>query len=113
MKQLLRSKVWAFALMLAGCAQLGLPTADTLNQRLAVGYGTVTQIATTTSQLLAAKKITADDAQNVHTQATTAKAGLDIAKSLVSTSPAAAQTKLEATLVVLQAMQTYLSEKGK
>lgn len=98
-------------LMLAGCAQLGLAPAETFNQRLAVGYSTVTAVRQSATTLLVAKKITAEDAQNVQRQADNARAGLDIARGLEKTDPTAANAKLLAVRTALTALQAYLVSK--
>lgn len=98
--------------LMAACAQLGLPTAETFNQKLAVGYGTVTQVRATATQLLTTKKIGADDAQHVQDQANNARSGLDIARGMSAKDLPAATTKLEMVTTILTAVQAYLSAKG-
>ena len=97
--------------LVLGCAQLGLPQAQTFDQKLAVGYATVTAIRTSATTLLAAKKITADDAQHVQDQANNARAGLDIARATAVTDPAAANAKLTAVRTALTALNAYLISK--
>lgn len=97
--------------LIAGCASVGLPTAETFNQKLAVGYGTVAQIRTTTAQLVNAKKLGSADAQNVQDQADTARKGLDLASELSKSDLAAANSRLVMVTTILQAAQTYLSSK--
>ena len=98
-------------MLLVGCATLGLPVAQTFNQKLAVGYATVTGIVTTADNLLLAKAITPDDAVNVLQQADNAKAGLDIAKKISTTDMTAADAKLTATRALLTAINSYLMTK--
>jgi len=98
------------ALLLVGCEALGLKP-ETFNQRLAVGYGTVTTIRQTATTLLQAKKISADDAQNVQNQADNARAGLDIARTIGKTDEKAADAKLASVTTALRALQTYLATK--
>jgi hypothetical protein len=93
---------------LAACASIGAPTPQTFNERLAAGYTTVTGVRQAATVLLTSQRITAADAQNVQNQADTARAGLDVAKSMSGTNLPAADTKLTATLTVLQALQAYL-----
>lgn len=99
------------ASMLAACAQLGLPTADTFNEKLAVAYGSVTQVRSSALQLLEAKKISADDAANVNTTADTARAALDIARKTSLTDITAANSKLTAATAILNAVSVYLATK--
>lgn len=108
-----RAAVVTFILLLAvGCAALGLASPQTFNQKLAVGYGTVTSIVATADTLFVAKKISPDDAQNVLDQANNAKAALDIARTASKTDLAAAGTKLGSAITVLTALQSYLATKG-
>lgn len=101
------------ALALTACAQLGIPKPETFNERLAVGYSTVTTVRQTATTLLQAKKITADDAQNVQQQADNARAGLDIARTISKTDAKAADAKLTAVRSALTALQAYLATKEK
>lgn len=108
----LHTALWALAVLTA-CAALGFPTAETFNQKLAVGYGTVTAIRNSAATLVAAGKITPDDAQNVQTQADTARSALDLARTAYKAGDTAgAATKLDTTATVLRALQAYLASKG-
>lgn len=103
---------WALAVLTA-CAALGLPTAETFNQKLAVGYGTVTAVRNTAATLVTAGKLTPDDAQNVQTQVDTARSALDLARTAYKAGDVAgAATKLDTTATVLRALQAYLASKG-
>lgn len=105
--------VLCLSLLLAvGCQQLGLPTPETFNERWAAAIGTVTQARTTATNLLAAKKISSADAQNVQDQADMARKGLDIARDLSKTDMSAANARLVMASTVLQALQTYLSSRS-
>ncbi len=115
MQMIIRSRNYLVLLLFAGlvaCAQVGLPNADTFNQKLAVAYSAVTQVRTTATTLLQAKKISADDAQNVNNQADHARAGLDIARAVSKTDLTAADAKLTAVHTVLTALSAYLATKG-
>jgi len=111
----LRNALWAITMvaMLSACAQLGVPTATTFNERLAVGYGTVTTVRQTATTLLTAKQISADDADNVLKTTDTARAGLDVARTLSGTNLTAADQKLTAIHTVLSALSTYLATRQK
>lgn len=98
------------ALGLVACQQLGVPSPETFNQKLAVAYTSVTAVRTTATQLLAARKISPDDAENVNASADVARAGLDVARR--TSDPAAANAKLTAAVAALTALQTYLATKG-
>lgn len=97
---------------MAGCAQMGIAMPQTFNERLAAGYTTATAGVQGVDALLKAKKITAAEAAQTLAKLDEAKAGLDAARSLRGTNPLAAQDRLSATLMVLQAMQAYLASKG-
>lgn len=94
--------------LLYGCAQLGLVTPQTFDERLAVGYTTVRAVRNTATTLLQAKKITAADGQNTLEQTDNARAGLDIARQL---GPNAGADKLTAVITGLQSLSQYLESK--
>jgi hypothetical protein len=96
------------ALALVSCAQMGVPTPTTFNQRLAVAVVTVTEVRNTAATLLAAGKISVEDAKNIQAQADVAREGLNVARGVSVTDLAAASTRLEAMNTVLHALQTYL-----
>ncbi len=98
--------------MLSACASLGLQTAETFNEKLAVGYGTVTQVRSTATQLVVAKKLGSADASNVQAQADSARAGLDIARDLSKSDMPAANNRLQMATAVLTALQSYLSTRS-
>lgn len=106
-----RYSLWliCMALMLAACTQLGVPTPDTFDQRLAAGYALNAGVRQTATDLLTAKKIDVADAENVLKSTDAARAGLDVAKSLSTANPTAAESKLAAIHTVLTALSTYLS----
>lgn len=111
MKSFLKYITLISFLSFTGCAGIGVVSPTTFNEKLAVAYGTVTEIGVTTSTLLKAGKIKSDDAQNVHDQAVHAKTGLDIARSMSSIDITSASGKLEAIRTVLTALTTYLATK--
>jgi hypothetical protein len=73
----------------------------------------VTGVREAALTLLTAKKISADDAQNLQKQADNVRAGTVIAQSLLATDPAAADAKIQQTRAVLIALQAYLAAKEK
>jgi hypothetical protein len=93
----------------AACAQLGLPTPQTFNEKMATAYVTVTAVRDTATKLLVAKKLSADDAQNVLNQTDNARAGLDIARKLADVD--AANAKLASVQAALVALNAYLASK--
>lgn len=96
-------------LVLSGCASLGMPAPQTFNERLAAGYVSATSIRMSATTLLNGSVITSGDAENLQKQADVAREGLDIARALPALQ---AEDKLQATLVILQAAQTYLCGKN-
>jgi len=107
----LRSLFLASMLALTSCAQLGLPTATTFQERLTAGYALNAEVRTTAATLLNAKKLSADDGQNILDQTNTARAGLDVARTIGKSDPKAGDAKLAATRTVLLALQAYLATK--
>lgn len=107
------SIVIVMAWLLAACASVGLPTPQTFNERLAVGYATVTIVRDTATTLVTASKISPLEAQNVQNQADHARDALDLARVTAKTDPASADTRLTATLQLLTALQSYLAAKGQ
>lgn len=112
MKAVQRNVAFLALLLAAGCAYLGLSSPQTFNQKLAVGYSTVTAIQNTATTLVASGKITPDDAQNVLNQTAVITQSLDVARALYKVDPTTAATKLDSTIVVLQTLQAYLATKG-
>jgi len=107
----LRSLFIASMLALTSCAQLGLPTATTFQDRLTAGYALNAEVRSTSTALLNAKKISSVDAENVLNQNDNARAGLDIARTIGRADPKAGDTKLTSIRTVLIALQGYLATK--
>lgn len=99
--------------LMIGCASIGLPVPETFNQKLIVGYSTVTAIRTTNAMLLDASAITADDGENVSKAADVARTGLDVARALSRTDMTAAEGKLTAVRTTIAALSAYLSTRSK
>lgn len=98
-------------LTLASCAQLGISSPTSFNENLAIGYTSVTTIRQTATSLLNAKKLTAEDGQNVLQQTDNARTGLDIARKLSGTDLSSATNKLTAIRSVLSSLSAYLTTK--
>ena len=118
MKDYLAGMKWvlnalAVAIVLSACAQLGLLQPQTPAQKVAAGYVTADAINQSATQLLNERKISSDDAQHVLNSTRAARQGLDIARKLEKVDPKGATAKLEAQMVILQALQKYLAEKEK
>ena len=111
MKRILKWIAAGLLTLAAGCAALGVPSPETFNQRLAVGYSTVTEVRRAATTLLTAQKLSVADAENVLKQTDNARTGLDLAKSMHATTPLLAADKLSATITALSALQTYLATR--
>lgn len=109
MKQL-RYAALGLLLFVAACAQLGLTAPKSFEEKLAVGYATVTQVRTSAATLVTARKISPDDAQNVQAQADNARTGLDIARRLGAVS---GDAKLVQVMAGLSLLTDYLKFKEK
>lgn len=99
----------ALLLLVMACAQVGIPTAQTFNEKLSAGYALNAGLRQTATDLLTAKKISVDDAQNVLASTDAARIGLDVARNLSKTDMNAAEGKLAAVHTGLVALQTYLA----
>jgi hypothetical protein len=98
--------------MLVACASAGLPTPQTFNERVATAQASVTQMRSTATVLLNAKKISSADALNVLKQTDAAAEGIALAMLVGATNPAAGDAKLQTVMAVLSALQAYLAAKG-
>jgi len=101
--------LYLMALLLSGCASLGVPEAGTFSEQLAAGYSLNAQVRATATELLNAKKISSADGQNALEQTNNARTGLDIARSLAAIDSKAAEGKLVAIRTALTALQAYLA----
>ena len=109
MRNVLAAYRFMFVLaLLAGCASLGLPTPQTFSEKLTAAYGAVEVVNNTAVTLLDAKKITSADGEHILTTSQQARIGLDIARTMAKTDPAAADSKVTAIKTALTAVQTYL-----
>jgi len=97
--------------LLAGCASLGIPQAETFAQKLSAGYSSVTAVNKAVVTLLQQKKISPDDAENIIKQSDNALAGLDITRTIGKTDLKAADARLTAIRTVLTALSAYLASR--
>ena len=109
MKSVLVALLLSF--LLASCAQLGINQTTSFNENLAIGYTSVTTVRQTATTLLNAKKLTAEDGQNILQQTDNARTGLDIARKLSSTDMNSATGKLNAIRTILSSISAYLATK--
>lgn len=98
-------------LILVGCAQLGVPVAQTFNEKAAAAITTVTGARQTTLTLLQADKLTADDAENINAQADTLRQGIEVARSIHASQPTAGDDRLSAVITGLTALTAYLEQR--
>lgn len=103
--------IFLISVSLVACTTLGVPTPDTLNQKIAATVATATGVREQTLLLGQAGKLSKADAQNIQNQADTVVAGAEVARSLTLTDPAAANAKLANTRALLAALQAYLLSK--
>lgn len=96
---------------LVACAQLGLPTPQTMNERIAAAQGSVTELRRSATTLVQTGKISSSDATNVLKTTDAAAEGIAVARSISVTDPNAAQAKLQATVAVLTTLQAYLAAR--
>lgn len=96
-------------LALTACA--GVPT-QTFNEKLLVGYATVTSVVQTDSTLYSQGVISKADAQNVEARADNIKQALDIAQSTYAVDQATGGNKLLDAVTALTSLQTYLNSIG-
>ena len=111
MKKIFYTPIIAVLMILSACATLGLPTANSFSEKVAVSYATVEGVTRSTTDLLNAKAISVGDAENVLAQAKNAIAGIDLAKSMSKTDMTAADAKLNAVRTILVALQAYITTK--
>ena len=108
-----RFLIATFALtLIVACSTLGIPTAQTFNEKISAAYIADTAVLTSTDGLLTAGKLTPADAKNIEAQADNVKAGLDIARTINASDATAGANKLTSVITALQALQTYLATKG-
>jgi hypothetical protein len=94
--------------LLAACPSM-MP--QTFNQRVLFAYSTVDAVVQSTTTLARAGKISKPDAQNVHSQATNLKAGIELAEQVHATDPSGGEDKLSVTITALTALQSYLAAR--
>ena len=93
-------------LLLAACASITAP--QTFEQRLAYGYGSVTAVRQTATDLLVRDRITVAQAEYVQEKANQARTYLDLAQG--SPDPGQAQDNLQLALTILIAIESTLRE---
>lgn len=103
----------AFALVLTGCASMGLEKATSLNDRLVYAEGQYHAALDATDSSLKQGEISAVTAQSIVAQADDANLILKAAqKASAVGDTSTAEGKLAEALVSLQALQDYLRTQG-
>lgn len=95
--------IW-IVLILAACASLVAP--KNFEQRLAYGYGTLTAVRQTATDLLTRDRISVEQAQYVQIKADEARGYLDFART--APDPAKAEDKLVLAITILTALEASL-----
>lgn len=103
----------ACSVALSGCASVGLATPKGFDQQLAEAYGVHTAVVSATATAVSTGAITSAEAQQVQTQARSARTLLDTARGVEASNPAAAHNDLSLALTALTALQTYLNSQTK
>lgn len=109
MKRLKASILPLLALLIAGCASLGLAPASSFSDRLAYSYGTHTAVLTAATASLEAGEIGSEDATRVLKVADQARQALDAARAAAGVGDiATAEGRLQLAASLLTELQTYL-----
>lgn len=98
------------ALLLVACAQLGLSSAQTFDQKLAYAYGTHTAVLNAATAAVQSKTLSTTDAEQVLKLADESRALLDGARMAGDT--AAGGSKLALATSVLTQLQAYLNSRS-
>ncbi len=114
MKRIYNLAALTFVLLFAtACAQLGLATPQTFEDKVATAYATISGVRTSTETLLREKKISLNDAVNVQSSADIARVGVDTARTMRATDPTGADAKVNAVRAGLTAITTYLASRSR
>jgi hypothetical protein len=85
-------------LLLAGCAALGVPSADTFNKKAAAATVSVNTGSQTVLTLLQARKITPDENDKYIARLEDAQKAIDVTRVVYKTDPTSAENRL-ATII--------------
>lgn len=103
----------AFALVLTGCASLGMEKPTGLKEQIASAEGLHTSVLDAVDSSLNARTISSTTAQSIITQADQAQTVLEASKSaFLAGDVTGAQSKLAIALTTLTALQDYLRSQG-
>jgi len=110
----MKSKLSILTLLLvlvAGCAALGVPQADTFNKKVVAANAIVESAAGTIATLAGAGKISTEDAHKYLDQAKDAAHAIDVTREVYATNPGEAENRLGAIIVGLNALTALLEAK--
>lgn len=105
------STAYVLFLMIAGCAALGVPPADTFNKKAAAAVTTVNAASQSVLTLLQARKITPDESDAYTLRTEQAQQAIDAARSIYSTDPNGANDALAKVITALTILQTELEAR--
>jgi hypothetical protein len=98
-------------LLLAGCAALGVPAADTFNKKAAGAVQTVNAASQLTLTLLQARKITPDESDKYIDAFEEAQSAIDFTRTIYKTNPADAENRLAAIIAGLNILLAELETR--
>jgi hypothetical protein len=98
--------------MVGACAAMGGIAPETYGERLAYAKITVTGARQLGGQLLDARKISADDAQQIQNQADLARDSIKVVEGMRATDPTAADIRLQGIVAGLRGLAIYLNSKA-
>lgn len=106
--------LWLVAVLaLAGCASLGLPQAQTVQERLTYAHSSVNSLVAASISSLDAHAISSDDAAYVRKVATDTRTLLNAAELAMSAGDSStAEGRLGLAEGVLRQLRAYLAQKG-
>jgi hypothetical protein len=94
-------------MILAACASLGVPQADTFNKKAAAAVVSVNTASQSVLTLLQAHKIAPDEADSYTSRLDEAQKGIDLTRTIYKTNPADAENRLAA---IINALNLLLGE---
>ena len=98
---------------LVGCKTLGLATPSSFDEQLANAYGVHTAVVTATANAITTGLISSTEGTQVQTQALSARAMLDTAKSIETSNPTGASNDMTLAVTALTALKSYLNSQAK
>lgn len=103
--------VLPFIMILAACAALGVPPANTFNKRVIVANSMIESTAKTVETLYSAGKINQAEAHNAHDHLIEAANGISLATSIARTNVGDANTRLDTIVIGLETLNAFLRSK--